>query len=176
MLWITKHLKKHKKIPGGSLKPPENQSEYVSLWLRRVDKNFSLEVLNGSIVSKATADTLTRALKMVTLEGTATRLKNAKCVVAGKTGTAWTVLRPDEKPQKGKPFESINGEKKYQATFVGFFPADEPKYSAIVVVYTKLTRGSVYGGTIPALTFKEIVDNAIDEFTMGYGKSIRITF
>ena len=80
-------------------------------------------------------------------------------MVAGKTGTAWTVLRPDEKPQKGKPFESINGEKKYQATFVGFFPADEPKYSAIVVVYTKLTRGSVYGGVIPAMTFKEIVDN-----------------
>ena len=125
----------------------------------RVDKKFSPEVLNGSIVSKATADTLTRALKMVTLEGTATRLKNAKCVVAGKTGTAWTVLRPEEKPQKGKPFESINGEKKYQATFVGFFPADEPKYSAIVVVYTKLTRGSVYGGVIPAMTFKEIVDN-----------------
>lgn len=125
----------------------------------KVVKKFSPEVLNGSIVSKATADTLTRALKMVTLEGTATKLKNAKCVVAGKTGTAWTVLRPDENPMKGKPFESINGEKKYQATFVGFFPADEPKYSAIVVVYTKLTKGSVYGGTIPALTFKEIVDN-----------------
>ena len=125
----------------------------------KVEKKFSPEVLNGSIVSKATADTLTRALKMVTLEGTATRLKNAKCQVAGKTGTAWTVLNPDEKPLPQRPFESINGEKKYQATFVGFFPADEPKYSAIVVVYTKLTKGSVYGGVIPAMTFKEIVDN-----------------
>ena len=124
-----------------------------------VDKKFGPEVLNGSIVSKATADTLTRALKMVTLEGTGTKLKNAKCEVAGKTGTAWTVLRPDEQPLKGRPFESINGERKYQATFVGFFPADEPKYSAIVVVYTKLTKGSVYGGVIPAMTFKEIVDN-----------------
>ena len=125
----------------------------------KVEQKFSPEVLNGSIVSKAVADTLTRALKMVTLEGTATRLKNAKCQVAGKTGTAWTVLRPDENPLPSKPFESVNGEKKYQATFVGFFPADEPKYSAIVVVYTKLTKGSVYGGVIPALTFKEIVDN-----------------
>ena len=125
----------------------------------KAHKEFNPEVLNGSIVSKATADTLTRALKMVTLEGTATRLKNAKCEVAGKTGTAWTVLRPEEQPMKGRPFESINGEKKYQATFVGFFPADEPKYSAIVVVYTKLTKGSVYGGVIPAMTFKEIVDN-----------------
>ena len=124
-----------------------------------VDKKFGPEVLNGSIVSKATADTLTRALKMVTLEGTGSKLKNAKCEVAGKTGTAWTVLRPDEQPLKGRPFESINGERKYQATFVGFFPADEPKYSAIVVVYTKLTKGSVYGGVIPAMTFKEIVDN-----------------
>ena len=124
-----------------------------------VCKKFNPEVLNGSIISKATADTLTRALKMVTLEGTGTRLKNAKCKVAGKTGTAWTALRPDEKPITGKPFESVNGERKYQATFVGFFPADEPKYSAIVVVYTKLTKGSVYGGVIPAMTFKEIVDN-----------------
>ena len=124
-----------------------------------VDKKFGPEVLNGSIVSKATADTLTRALKMVTLEGTGSKLKNAKCEVAGKTGTAWTVLRPDEQPLKGRPFESINGERKYQATFVGFFPADEPKYSAIIVVYTKLTKGSVYGGVIPAMTFKEIVDN-----------------
>ena len=125
----------------------------------KIEKKFSPEVLNGSIVSKPVADTLTRALKMVTLEGTATKLKNAKCQVAGKTGTAWTVLRPNEHPLPSNPFESVNGEKKYQATFVGFFPADEPKYSAIVVVYTKLTKGRVYGGVIPALTFKEIVDN-----------------
>lgn len=122
------------------------------------DMEFGPEVLNGSIMSKATADTLTRALKMVTLEGTATKLKNAKCVVAGKTGTARTVLGPDENPSRD-PYISIDGERKYQATFVGFFPADEPKYTAIVVVYTKPTKGSVYGGTIPALTFREIVDN-----------------
>ena len=122
-------------------------------------RKFGPEILNGSVFSKATADTLTRALKMVTLEGTATRLKNARCVVAGKTGTARTVLNANEKPLKKDPYVSENGERKYQATFVGFFPADEPKYTAIVVVYTKLTRGSVYGGVIPAKTFKEIVDN-----------------
>lgn len=122
-------------------------------------RKFGPEILNGSVFSKATADTLTRALKMVTLEGTATKLKNAKCVVAGKTGTARTVLSPEEMPQKRDPYVSINGERKYQATFVGFFPADEPKYTAIVVVYTKPTTGSVYGGVIPAMTFREIVDN-----------------
>ena len=124
-----------------------------------VDKKFNPTVLNGSIMSKATADTLTRALKMVTLEGTATRLKNAKCTVAGKTGTARTVLSPDENPQKKDPYVSVDGKRKYQATFVGFFPADEPQYTAIVVVYTKPTIGSVYGGVIPAMTFREIVDN-----------------
>ena len=121
-------------------------------------KEFGPEIVNGSIFSKATADTLTRALKMVTLEGTGTRLKNARCVVAGKTGTARTVLSPGENPSKD-PYVSTDGERKYQATFVGFFPADEPKYTAIVVVYTKPTRGSVYGGAIPAMTFREIVDN-----------------
>ena len=124
-----------------------------------VEKKFSPEVLNGSIMSKATADTLTRALKMVTLEGTATRLKNAKCTVAGKTGTARTVLSPDENPSQNDAYVSVDGKRKYQATFVGFFPADEPRYTAIVVVYTKPTIGSVYGGVIPALTFREIVDN-----------------
>ena len=54
---------------------------------------------------------------------------------------------------------SVDGKRKYQATFVGFFPADEPKYTAIVVVYTKPTIGRVYGGVIPAMTFREIVDN-----------------
>ena len=125
----------------------------------QVVKKFGPQILNGSVFSKATADTLTRALKMVTLEGTGTRLKNAKCVVAGKTGTAWAVLNANENPTKKDVFLSVNGERKYQATFVGFFPADEPKYTAIVVVYTRLTKGNVYGGVIPAKTFKEIVDN-----------------
>ena len=125
----------------------------------QVIKKFGPEILNGSAFSKATADTLTRALKMVTLEGTATRLKNAKCVVAGKTGTARTVLSANENPLPRDPYVSVNGERKYQATFVGFFPADEPKYTAIVVVYTRPTKGSVYGGVIPAKTFKDIVDN-----------------
>ncbi len=128
-------------------------------------KEFKPVLLNGSICSKATADTLTRALTMVTLEGTASKLKNAKCTVAGKTGTSRMHLSKEERKGSSNPYESINGEKKHQATFVGFFPADQPKYTAIVVVYTKLMRNDVYGGNIPVLTFKEIADNlwAYDE-------------
>ena len=124
----------------------------------RVTKQFKPSILNGSICSKATADTLTRALTMVTLEGTASRLKNARCTVAGKTGTSRMYLSREERNGSRDPYEDIDGRKKHQATFVGFFPAEQPKYTAIVVVYTGLIKHDVYGGKIPALTFKDIVD------------------
>ena len=125
----------------------------------KVVKKFGPEILNASAFSRATADSLTKALTMVTLEGTgATRLKNAKCTVAGKTGTARMVLDPSERNGSSDPYKDIDGRRKYQATFVGFFPAEDPQYTAIVTVYTKPTRKSVYGGVIPAMTFRELVD------------------
>ena len=125
------------------------------------EKVFEPEILNGSICSIQTADSLTSALKLVALEGTAARrMKGAKCEVAGKTGTAWIYLEPQDKPLRGKPFETENGERKYQATFVGFFPADNPKYTAIVTVYTTLTKSLGYGGgNQPTLIFRDIVDH-----------------
>ena len=125
----------------------------------KVVQKFGPEILNASAFSKATADSLTKALTMVTLEGTgATRLKNAKCTVAGKTGTARMVLDPSERNGSRDPYQDIDGRRKYQATFVGFFPAEDPQYTAIVTVYTKPTKKSVYGGVIPAMTFRELVD------------------
>lgn len=108
-------------------------------------------VLEESICTKATADTLTRGLKAVTEEGTATRLKGAKCQVAGKTGTARVAL--DEGGYADK-----EGRKKQQGTFVGFFPADDPQYSIICTVYSYLSHKDFYGGSIPAATVREIVD------------------
>ncbi|MBQ9173843.1 MAG: penicillin-binding protein 2 [Bacteroidales bacterium] len=122
-------------------------------------------ILNGSICSRATADTLTVALKRVTEVGTGkTRLKGARCTVAGKTGTARIVLDPKYTQKSHNPYEDEFGRKQYQATFVGFFPADEPKYTAICVIYSNLNREIFYGGTLPALAFRELVDNvyAID--------------
>jgi len=126
----------------------------------QVIRKFKPEVLNASICSKATADTLTAALKIVASEGTARRLKSAKCEVAGKTGTARTVLDAADKPLRKDPYITEDGYRKYQATFVGFFPADDPKYSAIVTVYTKLTKSEGYGGgNHPALVMKDIVNH-----------------
>lgn len=117
-------------------------------------------VLLSSICSKATADTLTRALMQVTAEGTAKRLRTAKCTVAGKTGTARMHLSAAEQNGSGRPYEDNRGRRKHQGTFVGFFPVEQPKYSAIVVTYTDfLDMGvNVYGGETPAATFKDIVD------------------
>ena len=113
-------------------------------------------ILNASICSKATADTLTRALSAVTEEGTAKRLKGAKCTVAGKTGTSRVVL--DHAPDNQNPYLDHWGRFKNQGTFVGFFPAENPKYSILVTVYSALSHTSAYGGTLPAAAVRTIVD------------------
>ena len=117
-------------------------------------------VLNASICSKATADTMLRAMKAVTSEGTATRLKGAKLRVAGKTGTSRQVLTAEEIKQYGSqsPYVTKDGSYHNLATFVGFFPADNPKYSAIICMKSSLIRGSLFGGVAPAAAMREIVD------------------
>ena len=143
------------------------------------------------ICSKATADTMARAMKRVTEKitwapgkvtyGTAhTSMKNAKCSVAGKTGTAWIILEGAEKTGS-KSYEAADGRRKYQASFAGFFPAEKPKYSMIVVAYTDLTYKAEGGGDKPAKIFRTIVN---DLWAQGYieqevieknGETINIT-
>ena len=124
----------------------------------KVLKRFEPSALNSSICSAATADTVTRALRSVVNEGTATRLKSAKLPVAGKTGTARVVLSPKERGKSTDPYSDEYGRKKFQGTFVGFFPADAPKYTILVTVYSYPSHRNFYGGTKPALAIREIVD------------------
>ncbi len=134
----------------------------------KVVKQYGPSVLNN-ICTRATADTVTRALMAVVNEGTATRLKSAKLTVAGKTGTAQIVLTPKERKGSTDPYHDPWGRKKNQGTFVGFFPAEDPKYTILVTVYSYLSGQSFYGGTKPALAVREIVDNiyAIDDAWSG---------
>lgn len=76
-------------------------------------------------------------------EGTASNIKSNKYKIAGKTGTA-QIYRGQVKTNK------------HQASFVGYFPADNPKYSCIVVIYGP--EGSIYGSSVAAPVFKEIAD------------------
>lgn len=85
-------------------------------------------------------------LEGVVLRGTAKRLRNDKYKIAGKTGTA-------------KLYDKDEGSYvyKYNASFVGYFPADNPRYSCIVVIYNP-TQGGYYGAIAAAPVFKQIAD------------------
>lgn len=120
------------------------------------------------VCSEATADTLTRALKKVTAyrkgaayqEGTAANsMKGVGCEVAGKTGTAWIYLEGDDAIGKQSPYIAADGSRKYLASFAGFFPADDPKYSMIVVAYTDRVHKIEGGGGRPARVFRDIVND-----------------
>lgn len=117
----------------------------------KILEKFDPCVLDSAICSRATADTITRGLRGVTSEGTAKVLKDAKATVAGKTGTSRVVLT------NGK-YEMPDGRKKNQGTFVGFFPVEDPQYTIITVVYSKLSNRSFYGSGYPARTVKTIID------------------
>ena len=112
-------------------------------------------VLNAGICSRAAADTVTRALVAVTEEGTARVLKNAKCTVAGKTGTSFATFENGQ-------YSDREGRHKYQGTFVGFFPAEDPQYSIVCSVYSRPTKKQYQGGGIPARTVRTVVDRLVD--------------
>ena len=118
-------------------------------------------VLSPSICSRQVADTLMRALRAVTEDGTARRsLKGVKCPVAGKTGTSYGSF--DAGGYKGP-----GGKIKYQGSFVCFFPADSlkgPRYSMICTLFSKPTHNQYQGGGIPARVTATVVDRlyAID--------------
>jgi cell division protein FtsI (penicillin-binding protein 3) len=107
-------------------------------------KIFNPEVINEAICSKETVQKAKQMLEGVVEEGTAKSLRNSIYKIAGKTGTAQTLQ---------------NGEyrKVYKASFVGYFPADNPKYSCIVVINAP-SKGEYYGGAIAGPVFKEIAD------------------
>ncbi len=108
-----------------------------------VVQEFEPEVINPSICSETTLKKVQNMLVGVVEEGTASNIKSNKYIIAGKTGTA-QIYRGQVKTNK------------HQASFVGYFPADNPKYSCIVVIYGP--EGSIYGSSVAAPVFKEIAD------------------
>ncbi|MBW3468884.1 penicillin-binding protein [Arthrospiribacter ruber] len=109
-----------------------------------VQKSFQTEVLRKSIASEKTIKQLQELLEGVVKNGTAKNVHNDQYKIAGKTGTA-------QKLEEGRYT------RRYYTSFVGYFPADNPKYSAIVVIDSP--KGfNAYGGDISAPVFKEIAD------------------
>jgi len=111
-------------------------------------KEFRTQVIRDSIASQVAIDKIHRLLEGVVENGTASFLNKSPYKIAGKTGTAQIA-----NPKYGYDVSH----RSYQASFVGYFPADRPKYSCIVVVYAP-SNNFYYGGAVAAPIFKEIAD------------------
>ncbi len=109
-------------------------------------ERFDTEVRNRKICSKQTLDSLRALLEGVVVRGTATNIKNDVYTIAGKTGTAQVA-------ENNKGYK----ENIYNSSFVGYFPADDPQYSCIVVIHAP-KKGYYYGGSVAAPVFKEVAD------------------
>jgi cell division protein FtsI (penicillin-binding protein 3) len=106
------------------------------------------QIIRDSIASPEAIAKLRLMLEGVVERGSAASLNKSPYKIAGKTGTAQIA-----NPKYG--YDKLH--RSYQASFVGYFPADKPKYSCIVVVYAP-SNNFYYGGAVAAPIFKEIAD------------------
>jgi cell division protein FtsI (penicillin-binding protein 3) len=108
-------------------------------------ERYKTEVLNPKIASRQTIGKAKAMLEGVCLNGTGKTVNSKYFNIAGKTGTA-RVATSSEGYSTGM----------YLASFVGYFPADDPKYSMIVTFNNP--RGGYYGGSVAGPVFKEIAE------------------
>lgn len=112
----------------------------------RVLEEYKPTVIDKQIASAETIEQLQSLLEGVVERGTAKRLKSDQYRFAAKTGTSQ------------QNYGQRNRKKEYQASFAGYFPAENPTYSIIVVVKDP-TNGAYYGGDVAGPIFREIADN-----------------
>ena len=115
-------------------------------------KKISPKVLVEKICSDETLAQVKECLKAVvdSVHGTAHKiLYDTAYPIAGKTGTAVTA-------QDNKGYNK--GNKIYQASFIGYFPSDHPKYTMAVVIQNSNQSRLIYGADVSGTVFKEISD------------------
>ncbi len=121
----------------------------------RIIKTFETEVLSEKIVKDQTIVKAKILLEGVVQNGSGKNLNISAFKVGGKTGTA-VIARQGRLP-KGKTAYGEAGNRIYQASFVGYFPADNPLYSCIVVINSP-SNGVYYGAAVAGPVFKEIAE------------------
>ena len=121
----------------------------------RIKKSFQKEVINPQIATPETIKKLKKVLENVVEKGTANNIYSSNFSMAGKTGTAKKYVGRHVN-KKGDTIAGGYSNKRYVASFAGFFPADLPKYSCIVVIHDPLKKKGYYGATVAAPVFKEI--------------------
>lgn len=129
---------------NGEMVKPQLVSE-IKKWNKTI-KKFDKVVMNPKVCSQATILKLKAVLLNVVKKGTGSKLYSKDFSMAGKTGTAQVNYAKD------------GGSGKYYASsFVGYFPADHPKYSCIVVVHKPSTvNNNYYGADVAGPVFKRI--------------------
>jgi cell division protein FtsI (penicillin-binding protein 3) len=113
----------------------------------KVEQKFTPMVVKDQIASKTTIAAARTMLEAVVENGTGKNLKSDQYTAAGKTGTA----------QVANDRFGYKESMRYRASFAGYFPADNPKYSCIVVIVNP-KKGLYYGSYVAGPVFKEIAD------------------
>lgn len=128
---------------------------------RKTVKTFEPVVMREKICSQPTLDLLKSCLEGVMINGTGKNLKSTFFTTAGKTGTAQIA---NHNLGYGK-----EGEKKHIASFVGYFPAEDPIYSCIVVIAAP--TDDIYGASVSGTVFSAIA-NKVYATSLEYHKAI----
>jgi len=129
---------------GGKLLKP--------LFIDKIEENtgkiieYKPEVLVEQMSSPENIKAVTEMLRLAVSEGTARNIFTEHYEIAGKTGTARVEYWLKDQPMQ------------YRASFAGFFPADNPKYTCVVIVHKPDRRKGYYGGGVTAPVFKKIAD------------------
>lgn len=122
----------------------------------KIIKKIDPKTIDEHICRKEVADTLTKGLCRVTegKKGTAYwAFRNAPYRFAGKTGTGRLTIYDE----KGRPITNLGGKTKNIGTFIGFFPADKPKYTLMAVGYQDISLASLYGSLF-SYTVRAVAD------------------
>jgi len=131
-------------------------------------QRFKKEVIDKQICSEGTIAKIHEVLKNVVVRGTGQKLYSKDFSMAGKTGTA--------RVEYGN-YEEWVKEKKYVSSFTGYFPAENPKYSCIVVIHKPDLSKGYYGADVSGPVFKDIAQkiytsNHIINKVEGYNPSL----
>jgi cell division protein FtsI (penicillin-binding protein 3) len=121
-------------------------------------QNFKAKKASDSFASKRSIEYVQQMMRGVVQNGTAKNIHYGECTTAGKTGTAQ------------KRVEGVYQRGTYYTSFIGYFPANKPRYTAIVVIDEPVGQ-NVYGGDVCAPVFKTIADK-IYAYDMGMHRTL----
>lgn len=136
----------------------------IKEWNKTI-KKFDTEIINPKICSQETLAKVKAVLENTVKNGTGKKLYSKDFSMAGKTGTAQVNYG------KGKDAESGMY---YASSFAGYFPADNPKYSCIVIIHKPSTEKGIFGADVSGPVFKRIAQKIFtDSPTMNEVKNLK---